>query len=78
MPEVGRRPTTTVSALRRVLNQLPDDAELHVYVHGTTATVQAEWVDEDQHIQNPVIMRASYELFGAAAAEVLDFDGAQA
>lgn len=64
-----------VKELLRILGSLPPEADLHVYVHGTTATLQAEWVDEDDHIQNPVILRATYELFGAAAAEVAPSDG---
>lgn len=66
-PNRTARPST-VAAFRRVLDQLPDDAELHIYVHGTTTTVQAEWV-ADGEIQNPVILRATHELFGAGAAE---------
>jgi hypothetical protein len=68
---------STVGAFLRVLNQLPDHAELHIYVHGTTTTVQAEWVDDENQIQNPVILRATHELFGAGAAETWPDAGAE-
>lgn len=63
---------STVSDLRRVLDHLPDDARLYVYVRGSTARVHAEWSDKDQHLQNPVILLATYELSGASGAEVVD------
>lgn len=65
---------STAGDLMRVLASVPPDAELHVYVRGTTASVQAEWVDEDRQIQNPVVLRATFELSGAAGAVVSGSD----
>jgi len=58
----------TVSDVKAALDGLPDDAEVHLYVKGDGATIQAEWVEDDQ-INNPVILRAKYDLWAAGPIE---------
>lgn len=65
----------TLGRLRALTAPIPDDAELHGYLHPTGVTVQAEWTapsDGIHHaeIMNPVILRIPFEIWaGAAVAE---------
>lgn len=46
MAEIEKR--TTVADLRRILNDAPDEAVLHVYLGPDGLKVQAEWRDPDE------------------------------
>lgn len=56
----------TLGRLKRLTEPVPDDAQLHGYLHSWGVTIQAEWV-EDGQIQNPVILRVPFKISAGGA-----------
>ena len=61
----------SVGRLRRLSRPIPDEAELHGYLHSWGVTIQAEWVADGQ-IQNPVLLRIPFEIRAGSAVEEPD------